>query len=166
MVNKTTIVVLLIVLTSCVTKYHIENDENGEPIVNKNNYSFNQKMTLDSSDLIDTTSIYIELLSEKTLKSNNNNFDILIFHNDGYFEKTSKKYFRKFKRNKNSVYYGGKFFADGDKIFIEEFYPAKEGKTNYYIKEISEGQINKDTVYITVFGSQHKYVRKDYSEIF
>jgi len=166
MVNKIIIILLLIVLSACMTKYHIKNDENGEPILKENSYSFNQKMSLNASKLVDTTVVYIELLSEKALKNNNNNFDILIFHNDGYFERTSKKYFRKFKRNKNAVYYGGKFSIEGNKIFFEEFYPAKEGRTQNYVKEISEGYINNDTIFITVFGNQHKYVKKKYSEVF
>lgn len=78
-------------LTSCVTQYHIKKDENGEPIVDKEKYSFNQRMSSDVFNLIDTTSIYVEVLSDKLLKRYDNNFNILIFHDDGYFENTSRK---------------------------------------------------------------------------
>jgi len=166
MVNKLIRIAFFTLLASCVTQYHIKENDNGEPIVDKQKYSFNKKMSSDVFDLIDTTSVYVEILSEKSLKQTINNFNVLIFHNDGYFESTSTKYFRKFKRSKNSVYYGGKYFVTGNKISIEEFYPAKEARTNYYVKEISEGQIKLDTIQITIFDTTHIYIKKNYNDLF
>ncbi len=164
MVRKIAIIIVLVTLTSCFTQYHLKKDKNGELIVNKNQYSLNRKMSPDVFNIIDTTSVYKEVTNNESLKKNNLN--LLIFHDDGYFEDSSLKYFKKFERSKNSVYYGGRFFVDGDKIFIERFYPSSGSKTRYYVKEISEGQVKNDTIEITIFGNRRTYVRNSYDDVF
>jgi len=149
-------------MVSCVATYHIKDDQNGEPTMNKNLYSFNKLMFVEDSEIVDTTAIYVEYNPNESLNSEKTNLEVLIFHNNGFFESTSNKYFRKFKevRGKHSAYYGGKFTLSGKTISIEKFYPAKEGKAGYYIKEISVGKVNEDTISIKIFNNNYKYVKK------
>ena len=79
-----------------------------------------------------------------------------------------KKFFRKFEKNRkeNSVYYGGKFLIEKEYIKMESFYPSREGKTNWYIKEISTGIIQNDTIRITIFDIEHIYVKKSMGRCF
>ena len=75
-------------------------------------------MSKENIMILDTTSLYVEFFSEESDKSEKENPEILIFHNDGYFESQSKKYFNKFKedRNKKSIYYGGKFILNSNPL--------------------------------------------------
>lgn len=120
-------------------------------------------MNIEDSKKIDTTALYVRL---DVIHSDNP--EILIFHNDGFYESQRKKFFRKFEKNrkKNSVYYGGKFLIEKEYIKMESFYPSREGKTNWYIKEISTGIIQNDTIRITIFDIEHIYVKKKYGEVF
>lgn len=148
---------------SCSGQYFIKKDKSGEPIVSLNLYSLNKKMNIEDSKKIDTTALYVRLDA-----IHSDNPEILIFHNDGFYELQGKKFFRKFEkdRKKNSVYYGGKFLIEKGYIKMESFYPLRGDKTNWYTREISIGVIQDDTIRITIFNTEHVYVKKKYEEVF
>lgn len=165
MVTKYKYFMLFILLTSCVNYYYIKKDKNGEPNINENEYSINKSMDKQNFQVIDTTSLYLELLENL---ASNDNPNIIRFHNDGSFELKSKKYFNKFSnvRTKKSIYYGGRFCLDGNKLKIEGFYPATGGNSDQYVREISTGIIKNDTVKLMIFNIEHVYIKKTYNEIF
>lgn len=167
MVKKTYILLICLVLfTSCFRYYYIKKDKNGEPIISKESYTLNSKMTKDDLKVIDTTSYYLELLDGFSVKDNNPS--ILKFHNDGTFEIKSKKYFNNFEqsRSKESVFYGGRFVLNKNDLKIERFYPSTGSTTNYYEKKISKGVVKNDTITLNVFNNNRIYVKKSYVEIF
>lgn len=89
------------------------------------------------------------------------------FHSDGYFKQDSYLHFGKFdkERNKKSAYYGGKYKLDGNIILMESFYPSS-AKSNRFVKVISKGIVKNDTIIIDFFETTHKYVKKNYNQIF
>ncbi|MGV1011812.1 MAG: hypothetical protein ACOYBS_05130 [Flavobacterium sp.] len=144
-------------------------DENGEPIINDEMYTFKKKMSGNDFNIIDTTSLYIQIFEFKNSnETERNNPKILKFHSDGYFKTDSKLFYGKFdtQRHKNSSYYGGKFYIDESKLYLEQFYPSRGDKTNNYVKEISNGNIKNDTITLIMFGNNEKYVKKRYEDIF
>lgn len=159
-----------ILFNSCVyPSYKFEKNADGEPILESNSYTFNELITVENLKLIDTSSYYVETF--QGLDSNEGqraNPSIYKFYTDGYFKKTSYMHFNKFdkERKKESAYYGGKYKLDGNIIFMESFYPISGGKTNRYSKVISKGIIKNDTIYMDFFGSPHKFVKKNYNQIF
>ncbi|MGN7812453.1 hypothetical protein [Flavobacterium sp. 22076] len=155
--KKIMMLMFLIQFTSCVNYYNLKKDINGEVIVNNELFVFNKKMTEENSKVIDTNHYYVELVDDLYL---NINPDILIFHNDGTFELRSKEYFWN-KKNKNSVYYGGKFLLEGNILKIESFYPSSGGRTNYFVKKISKGTIKNDTIMLTVFNDKQIYIKQE-----
>lgn len=64
------------------------------------------------------------------------------------------------------MYYGGKFLIEKGYIKMESFYPLRGGKTNWYTKEISIGVIQDDTIRITIFNTEHVYVKKSMRRYF
>lgn len=161
--NKIMILLILFMYSSCSGQHFFKKDKYGEPIVDLNLYTLNKQMSAEDKKIIDTAGLYVEYT-----KDNIYNPQIMIFHSDGFYELRSKKYFNKFRdqRFRNSVYYGGKFILEQNKIKIESFYPSKEGKTNYYIREISEGIIENDTIKIIIFDKEKLFVKKSYKDIF
>ncbi len=142
---------ILLSLFGCIQKqYKIERDDYGEPILNnKTKYGFNKLPTEDDLKKIDTMAFYIQVFEEKYYNENEiKNPRIIIFHKDGFFKNESLLNFGKFDkhRNKNSVYYGGKYKIEKDSIFLEEFYPIRGDFTKYYVKEINEGILQGDRI--------------------
>ena len=140
---------LLFGLFGCGQKlYKIEKDQYGEPILNDNaKYTFNQLPTLEDLKKIDTTAFYTQIFEGRYYNENEiKNPRILIFHNDGYFKNESLLYFGKFDkhREKNSVYYGGKYKISGNVIQMEQFGKYPDHKKWY--KRISEGKIEGDRI--------------------
>jgi hypothetical protein len=159
-----------ILFNSCVyPSYKFEKNNDGEPILDSDSYTFNEKLTVENFTEIDTSSYYIETF--QGLDSNDGqraNPSIYKFHADGYFKKTSYMYFEKFdkERNKKSAYYGGKYKLNKNIIFMESFYPISGNKSNRYSKVISKGIVRNDTIYIDFFGTPYKFVKKNYNQIF
>ncbi len=169
MVNKKFLVFsFIMLLSSCMNYYHIKKGINGESNVDLNLYSFNKKMSKENTLIIDTTSIYLEIVSDVESLEKKDNPEIILFHNDGFYESKSKKYFYAsfINRKKESVYYGGKFILDHNNLKLESFYPSTGGKTNYYVKEISEGSVRNDSIFLTIFSYKHIYVKKSFNEVF
>ncbi|WP_291135323.1 hypothetical protein [Flavobacterium sp. UBA7663] len=127
-------------------------------------YSLNKKISDDGFKVLDTNSYYIETF-EGIDSNESQRFNPMIykFHSDGYFKEDSYLYFGNFDkvRSKNSIYYGGRYFIEGQKIFMESFYSFKGSKTNRYSKVISKGTIKNDTINIDFFGTNHKFVKKN-----
>ena len=136
------------VLVSC--GYKIQKDSFGEPILNeKVKYTFNEIPNSENLQKIDTTAYYVQVFEGREYNENEMaNPRIIIFHNDSFFERESLLYFGKFKshRNKNSVYYGGKYRIKNDVIELEEFFPSSGTKTNYYNRNISKGKLNGNKI--------------------
>lgn len=164
---KRLICVLIIFLSmeSCFNYYYIKEDEDKERILNPGLFSFNQKMSLENSKIIDTTCLYLQLLPYNSSISEKENSGIMIFHNDGTYESRSKKYFN-ISYKKSSVYYGGKFILDGNTLEIQSFYPSSGGKTNYFDRVICQGKINNDTVVIKIFNHNRVFLKKRYEDVF
>lgn len=160
---KVVMFLTLFMYYSCLGQHFFAKDKYGEPILDVNLYTLNKHMSTEDKKIIDTTSLYVEYTKDSIF-----NPQIMIFHSDGFYELTSKKYFNKFrhKRFRNSAYYGGKFILDQNRVKIESFYPSKEGKTNYYKREISEGIIENDTVKIVIFDKEKRFIKKSYKDIF
>jgi len=155
--------ILLLFLGSCSQKLH--KNANGEPIIPPGSYTFKKKMTAEDSKLIDTTALYVQVFDKDANESERSNPKIIIFESDGFYKISSVKFHGKYTRSRESVYYGGKFYLEGNTLFTEAFYPIGDA-TNRYSKEISKGVVNGDTVSIVTFGNELKYVRKDYAEVF
>lgn len=141
----------MIFLNSCGQKlYKIEKDKYDESLLNdKAQYSFKEKPSEEDLKRIDTTAYYVQVFegryyNEEEMK----NPRIIIFHNDGFFKNESLMYFGKFNehRGKNSVYYGGKYRIKNNEIFIEEFLPASQGKTQWYTRRITNGKIDGNKI--------------------
>lgn len=135
---------IFLCICGCIQKqYKIERDKYGEPILNsKTKYSFDKLPTEDDLIKIDTTAYYVQLFEGRYYNENEiKNPRIIIFHNDGFFKNESLLYFGKFDehRNKNSVYYGGKYKINGNVIQMEQFGKYPDYKKWY--KRISEGKI-------------------------
>ena len=169
-VNHLNVLIIALSFNSCLNPgYKLEKNNDGEPIIDIEAYTLNNKPTLEDFNVIDTASYYIELFDG--LDSNEDqraNPTILKFHKDGFFKNDSYLYFGKFdkKRHKNSAYYGGKYAIDGNRITMEAFYPSSGGKTKRFSKVIHKGFIEKGIITINFFNTTHKYARRTYSQIF
>ena len=139
---------ILLILSSfligCIGYHKIPKDDNGEPVLNeKTNYKFTKIPNEEDLTKIDTSAYYVQIFEGRYYNEDERkNPSILIFHNDGFFKQTSALYHLKFDyRNKNSVYYGGKYRITENLIELEKFYPSQGGKTNYYSRKIRKGNI-------------------------
>ncbi|MFM7894363.1 MAG: hypothetical protein ACKO8L_00105 [Flavobacterium sp.] len=156
-------------LNSCLhPSFKFEKSKEGEPILNPELYTFKEILTDENFKIIDTNSYYIETF--QGLDSNEGqraNPMIYKFHSDGYFKQDSYLHFGNFdkERNKKSAYYGGKYKLEGNIILMESFYPAS-AKSNRFVKVISKGTVKNDTIIIDFFKTTHKYVKKNYNQIF
>ncbi|WP_244140819.1 hypothetical protein [Kaistella flava (ex Peng et al. 2021)] len=135
-------------MSSCSYLYKIEKDKFGEPILNeKAKYTFNERLSNENSKKIDTIAYYMQIFEGQYYnESEMKNPRIIIFHNDGFFKRESLLYYGYHDKNrdKNSVYYGGKYKIVDYKIYLEKFYPLRGDYTKYYTKEISKGKIEGD----------------------
>jgi hypothetical protein len=167
MCRKLTILICFF-LFSCVEKLYKIEESNTGIALKENYYTFNREMSVEGSKIIDTTALYIEIFGKNSNESQRANPMIYRFHNDGYFKTDSYLFYGKFDdtREKGSVYYGGKFYIEGNNIFIERFYPSKGGKTKYYGKAISKGIVKNDSITIDFFGTKHWYIKKYHDDIF
>ncbi len=132
----------------CSQLYKIEKDKYGEPILNeKAKYTFNEILSDENSKKIDTTAYYVQIFEGRFYNEDEKrNPGIIIFHNDGFFKRTSVKYFEKWDkiRGKNSVYYGGKYKITGNKILFESF--GKYPEMKKYYKRIYEAKIEENKI--------------------
>ena len=143
--------IISLTLVCCVGYYKIPNNEDGEPILNeKTNYSFTHIPNNEDLTKIDTSAYYVQIFEGRFYNdSEKQNPSVIIFHNDGYFKSTSVKYYLKLslaKRTKNSIYYGGKYQIENNIIELERFLPSKGGKTKYYSRNISKGNIDRNKI--------------------
>lgn len=152
--------ILCLLFSACSYKqYHLDKNTDGEPVVKEGLYTFNKPMAAADFVLLDTGALYLQVFDLATSNRDERaNPAILKFNDDGYFKISSRKFDK--ARTKESIYYGGKFYLDGNNILIEKFYPAHGGKTNYYVKKISKGSIRNDTLKLLVYGVEHRYVKK------
>jgi len=163
------IIIVFFLMLSCQNYYRITKDKNDEPIIMDEMYTFQKEMANNDFNVIDTSKFYIQVFDiNASNETERNNPKILKFHANGYFKCDSKLFYGKFdaQRHINSSYYGGKFYIEKSKLYLEQFYPSQGGETNYYVKEISNGIIKNDTITIIVFGIKEKYVKKGYEDIF
>jgi len=149
-------------LNSCGQKlYKIHKDQYGEPLLNENaQYSLITIPTQEDLTKIDTKSYYVQIFEGRYYNEDEKrNPRIIIFHDDGFFRETSLLAIGKFDehRKKNSIYYGGKYKIDRNQIYVEEFLPASQGKTNWYVRSLTVGKIDgfkiifKDKNSVTIF---------------
>ncbi len=159
---------LLLILTCLSCGYKIIKNEHGEPIVDEKQYTFNKSLTLENLKVIDTAAVYVQIFDPiNSNEQERENPKVYTFHNNGYFQMGSIKFYGKFDnhRPKNSVYYGGKFYVEGNEFFIEAFYPVSDGNTNRYTKVISKGTIKKDTIRMTIFNNKTMYVKRNLYDV-
>lgn len=136
-------------LIGCIGYHKIPKDDNGKPILNdKTNYKFTKIPNEEDLAKIDTSAYYVQVFEGRYYNEDEKkNPSILIFHNDGFFKQTSALYHLNYDyRNKNSVYYGGKYRITENLIELEKFYPSQGGKTNYYSRNIRKGNIVGDRI--------------------
>ena len=138
-------------LFGCAQKrYKIDKDQYGEPLLNeKAKYSFTALPTQEDLNKIDTTAYYVQVFECRYYnEEEKKNPGIIIFHNDGFFRKTSLLAFGKFDkhRERNSIAYGGKYKINESEILTERFLPASQGKTKWYIRRITKGKINNNKI--------------------
>ena len=163
---------LLLSICGCGQKlYKIEKDKHGEPLLNnKAQYSLTEKPSNEDLKKIDTSAYYVQIFEGRYYNDDEKrNPEILIFHNDGYFRKTSLLAFGRFDehRRKNSTAYGGKYKIIGSEILTERFLPASQGKTNWYIRNMTTGKIEGDKIIftdknsVTVFEKRKELPRLD-----
>lgn len=168
-IKKILLCSLSILNLSCHKTYKYTNEQKGEIIIDLDSYTLPSTfVTSKTISIIDTTALYLQLFDKDANNSERENPEILKFHSDGFFENRSKKYYHEFEgRKKNSLYYGGKYIIYGNnEIKIEKFYPSKQGKTNQYIKEISNGIIKGDTIVLNIFNIEKKFIKTTFDEIF
>lgn len=146
--------------------YKIFKNKNGEPILNADvNYTFTEKPNEEGLTKIDTTAYYIQVFEGRYYNQREKqNPQVLIFHSDGFFKSTSVNYFLNFEnRKKNSIYYGGKYrIKEINSIELEQFYPSKGGRTNYYSRNIIRGNIDRNKIIFDDGQSPIKIFEKRY----
>ena len=143
------LLILSLFITGCIGYYRIPKDINGEPILNeKVNYKFTKIPNESDLTKIDTSAYYVQVFEGRYYNEDEKkNPMVMIFHSDGYFKQTSILYNSILNdRNKNSVYYGGKYRITENLIELEKFYPSQGGKTNYYSRNIEKGKIVGDKI--------------------
>ncbi|MES2430962.1 MAG: hypothetical protein V4556_08495 [Bacteroidota bacterium] len=141
--------ILVLCLSGCIGYYKIAKDVNGEPILNgKVNYKFTKIPTEQDLIKIDTAAYYVQVFEGRYYNDDEKkNPRILIFHNDGFFKETSTLYYLEFPfRNKNYVYYGGKYKITENRIELEQFFPSRGGNTDYYLRNLTKGNIDGDKI--------------------
>lgn len=149
MVRKIFLLFVIFIITNCIGTYSFKTNRNNEVLVNDfRDYSFQIRPSIEDLKKIDTTAYYIQIFPENYINEDLlKNPQIFIFHNDGFYKRESLKYFgnRDKYRNKNSIYYGGKYKIIGDEVFLESFgkYP---GAKKWY-KNITKGKILGDSLY-------------------
>jgi|SRR5690554_712730 len=151
-----TLLLISLFLTSCIGYKKVAFDDNNEPILTeKMKYKITQIPNEKDLTKIDTSAYYVQVFEGRYYNDNEKeNPMVLIFHNDGYFKKTSILYDSIFEyRNKNSAFYGGKYRITENKIELEGFYPSHGGKTNYYVRLKTIGNIEGDR--IIIYDKQH-----------
>lgn len=161
---------IIYLFNSCACSgYRFQKNSDGEPILDSDSYTFKEGLKEENFIIIDTSSYYIQTFDESdSNEMQRANPRIYKFHKDGYYKIDSYLYFGKFdkQRDKRSVFYGGKFKLVNNVIFLESFYPLRGSKTNRYSKVISKGIIKNDTIYINFFGTDYKFVKKNFNQIF
>ena len=72
---------------------------------------------------------------------------VLEFHNDGYFKKSSVKFYNRFcYRTKETIWYGGKYKIYDKNIELESFAPSRGSKTKIFISLTLKGRIDGDKI--------------------
>lgn len=163
-IKKILVFSILILSLSCQKIYYFKNPEK----IDLNFYTLPSPELSQSLFPIDSSALYLEVIEDNNDYLRKSNPSILKFHNDGFFEERSKKFYHNFEwRDKHSIYYGGKFVVyENNEIKIEAFYPSSESQTNRFVKETSSGTIKGDTIIINIFNSNVKYVKTTYDEVF
>lgn len=136
-------------MIGCIAYHKIPKDDNGEPILNeKTNYKFTKIPNGEDLTKIDTSAYYVQIFEGRYYNEDEKkNPSIFIFHSDGFFKRTSALNNLKFDyRNKNSIFYGGKYKITENLIELEEFHPSQGEKTNYYSRNIRKGNIVGDRI--------------------
>lgn len=161
MAKRNIILVFFMGVLSCTKVYYFPTADKQQPMLYPNAYTFDKKLALNDFKTIDTTALYVQIFDSEANDDERANPRILNFHNDGYFETHSKKTLGKpeFKRTKNAIYYGGKYFVEDTNIFIEAFYPTTGSKARSFTRKISKGTLYGDTISLNIFGSRTRYVR-------
>ena len=111
-------------------------------------YSFNEKLNSENQEKIDTTAYYIQVFERRYYNEGEiSNPMVLQFHNDGYYKKSSLKYYKNFpNRTKESIWYGGKYRISENNIELEMFATSQGGKTKFYEKIFIKGRIEGDKI--------------------
>lgn len=146
--KKVLFVICLFSLISC-GYIRIPKNEYGEPVLNeKVKYTFLDIPTETDLKKIDTSTYYVQIFEGRYYNDGEKeNPQVLKFHNDGFFKKSILTNVEKnIHRNKNSIYYGGKYKIKENIIELEQFYPSTGGATNYYIRNISKGKIDGNKI--------------------
>ena len=133
----------------CIGYHRIPKDHTGEPVLNERvNYKFTKIPNDEDLTKIDTSAYYVQIFEGRYYNEDEKKRpSILIFHNDGFFKRsTVSSYLKSDSRNKNSVYYGGKYRITKNGIEFEEFYPSQGGRTNYYSRNIRKATIDGDRI--------------------
>lgn len=162
MVRNTFVISVLIVLIGCTKRFYIQRDKYQQPILNnKSQYTFTKIPNGEDLKKIDTSAYYVQVFEGRYYNEGEiSNPSILIFHNDGYFKRESLLYFGMHDehRNKNSVYYGGKYQIDDNKIMLQSF--GKFPDVRWWYRMISEGEIVGDKIYFKDPNSITVYQKK------
>lgn len=144
------VIILFSFLISCIGYHRIPKNKDGERILNdKVNYKFTKMPNDEDLIKIDTSASYVQIFEGRYYNEDEKkNPTTLIFHNDGFFKQIyGASYFLKSSyRNKNSIYYGGKYRITDNLIELEKFYPSQGGKTNYYSRKIRKGELVGDRI--------------------
>jgi|GEM_PF-879934 len=156
-------IIAFLFLSACTHRqYHLSGDNHGEPVLKASLFRFDKQMTVGDAEMLDTTALYLQVFHHKDAnEAERANPAILKFHNDGYYQVSSRRFYGRFDavRTKQSVYYGGKFYLEGNYILTETFHPAQGGKTGYYVRSTGKGSIKGDTLKIFVDGSERVYTK-------
>lgn len=146
-----TLLLIFLFLTGCIGYKKVAYDENNEPILTeKMKYKITQIPNEKDLTKIDTSAYYVQVFEGRYYNDNEKKHPtVLIFHNDGYFKRSTILYNPKFdNKNKNSVHYGGKYRITENQIELERFYPSSGGKTNYYVRLKTIANIEGDRIII------------------
>ncbi|WP_281631718.1 hypothetical protein [Flavobacterium luteolum] len=152
--KKVLFIICLFSLMSC-GYIRIPKNEYGEPVLKeKVKYTFLDMPTETDLKKIDTSAYYVQIFEGRYYNNGEKeNPQILKFHNDGFFKKFMLIGIDKnVHRNKNSIYYGGKYKIKENIIQLEQFYPSTGGATNYYIRNVRKGKIDGNKI---IFNSKN-----------
>ena len=140
------------ILSSCIPSigfHRIPINQDGERIIgNTVKWRFEKIPTAEDLQKVDTAAYYVQVFEGRYYNEDEKKDpQILLFHNDGFFKRTSMEY-RLYNPNKNSTRYGGKYKITEYQIKMEQFYPSKGGKTNYFQRHIRTANIIGDRIVI------------------